>query len=1029
LIYRFGKFQLDDELFELRFGSEVRSLPRKSFDLLRYLVSNHGRVVTKSELFAHLWEGEHVSDSVLPVNIRTIRRALGDEASEEILKTVRGRGYVIACAVERFDGSIRQTREPSSANPSFVGRGELMETLRAEFRAMLSGQGRTVLLYGEDGIGKSRIVDEFARWARGETALVLQTQCSADPGAPPFWPIVQLLRGGGSLLQGPELATALEGTSFDPDRARARVTDFFTNGYRSSSSLDTRVFELSRILLRIIQLTSPAVPIVFVLDDLHLAEEPTLRVLASICRELPKHRVLALGTYQETELRRNSSTSARLIGSVAGLDGVRQIGLRGLDTAAIEEFVGSELGIEPSRALAQELSARTEGNPFFLREMMRMIQADGAVRSGAMPDLSRLGVPHGVRESIRRRLDGLSSECREVMAWASVIGRRFSFPVLSEVCRLPTARLLSLLGEAAESRVIGTHEGPDTPLPVGEFSFTHALIRQTIYEEVSGAELVLRHRSVGEALERMHGRPTYEDVLGLAYHFFEAAPGGDIDRASDYCVRAARGANVRFKYDEAVRHFDRALRAEHLRVPRDEVRYSSVRLSRADALWRAGRYAEAQEEFLSAAEVVREAKQYDMLGLVATGLAGWPRFERMVVGEEGQAELAQVVAVTEEALRGIAPERDSMRARLLSVLARAGQLHWQGKPISDLALTLARQSGEPRALFQALLARIATLRSPIHVKETLDLATHAVQIGRDLKAQLRTFAAYEARIPILWMLGDMAGADRDIAAAALIAERVGVPAYEYSVGRFQLGRAIGNGELIRARSLLDRIAEVGDRAGDRGGRVGQLLIRLWLLEAEGRADSAGRAVDALAAGGHFQGQHAAAFVAAFYQTLGNRERCAEYFERAAATDFEEPDTQDAWLWHLAICADVCAFLNDARRAERLYELIYPFEHLNITNVRLRCYRGSAAYTLALLATTLDRRDDAQRHFEVALEFNQRLGARINLLLTQYYYGRLLRNGSPAERRQSRALLSEALRSASEIGLQAMLGGRIEVPSI
>ena len=134
MIYRFGKFQLDDELFELRFGSEVRSLPRKSFDLLRYLVSNHGRVVTKTELFAHLWEGEHVSDSVLPVNIRTIRRALGDEASEEILKTVRGRGYVIACPVERFDGSIRQTREPSSSHPSFVGRGELMESLRAEYR-------------------------------------------------------------------------------------------------------------------------------------------------------------------------------------------------------------------------------------------------------------------------------------------------------------------------------------------------------------------------------------------------------------------------------------------------------------------------------------------------------------------------------------------------------------------------------------------------------------------------------------------------------------------------------------------------------------------------------------------------------------------------------------------------------------------------------------------------------------------------------------------------------------------------------
>jgi tetratricopeptide (TPR) repeat protein len=256
----------------------------------------------------------------------------------------------------------------------------------------------------------------------------------------------------------------------------------------------------------------------------------------------------------------------------------------------------------------------------------------------------------------------------------------------------------------------------------------------------------------------------------------------------------------------------------------------------------------------------------------------------------------------------------------------------------------------------------------------------------------------------------------------VIAQKVDVPAYAYSVGRFQLGRAIGNGELMRARGLLDRIAELGDRAGDRGGRVGQLLIRLWLLEVEGRADSAGHAVDALATGGHFQGHQAAAFVAAFYQMLGKRERCAEYFERAAANNFQEPDTEDAWLWHLSNCADVCSFLKDRDRAERLYELIYPYEHLNITNARLRCYRGSAAYTLALLAFTLDRRDDAQRHFEVALEFNQRIGTRVNLLVTQYYYGLLLRNGSPAERRQSRSLLSEAIRSASEIGLQALLGG-------
>ncbi|MCH7599870.1 MAG: winged helix-turn-helix domain-containing protein, partial [Myxococcales bacterium] len=197
-LYRFDVFELDVGLYRLSRAGEPVSIGPKPFDLLLYLIRHTQRTISKAELIREVWQAEAVSDSSIPTCIAAVRRALGDEPdSPKFIQTVRGRGY-------RFIGNVASEPETpakstqraiaTSGSKAFVGRQAEMASLSEGLSRALGGDPQTYLLFGEAGIGKTRLIEEFTREAAAKGAAVLVGRCREEAGAPAFWPWIQILR-------------------------------------------------------------------------------------------------------------------------------------------------------------------------------------------------------------------------------------------------------------------------------------------------------------------------------------------------------------------------------------------------------------------------------------------------------------------------------------------------------------------------------------------------------------------------------------------------------------------------------------------------------------------------------------------------------------------------------------------------------------------------------------------------------------------------------------------------------------------
>src|SRR5262249_27463984 len=241
-------------------------------------------------------------------------------------------------------------------------------------------------------------------------------------------------------------------------------------------------------------------------------------------------------------------------------------------------------------ALVAGLDQATEGNPFFVDEVVRLLLAEKRLHEPAGP-APNLGIPQGVREAIRRRLRPLSEEAGEVLTLASAVGREFDLACLREVTGLTGDRLLELLGEATELGVVTR-----LAQPAGRYGFSHVLIREVLYDALTPTHRSRAHRRIGEALERLYGADLAPHSAELAHHFFEASGGGDLDKAVSYAVRAGEHAAALLAYEEAAEHVRRALEALGAR-PEDEVTRCELLLAIGEARLKAGDGAAAREQF------------------------------------------------------------------------------------------------------------------------------------------------------------------------------------------------------------------------------------------------------------------------------------------------------------------------------------------------------------------------------------------------------------------------------------------------
>ncbi|MBI4515381.1 MAG: protein kinase [Deltaproteobacteria bacterium] len=932
-----------------------------------------------------------------------ILRLLAKAPEERPESAVAVRETLAALAAPKTASGERPAAEVNPldrlASGIFVGREREMDELRAGFEDALSGHGRLLLLVGEPGIGKTRTSEELATYARLRKAQILWGRCYEGEGAPAYWPWVQAIRtyvhgrdpsallsemgsGASEIAQVvSEVRQRLPGLPepqrLDPEQARFRLFDSITTFLKNAST---------------------AQPLVLILDDLHWADKPSLLLLQFLARELRGARLLVLGTYRDVDLRRQHPLSQTL-GELTREQLSQRILLRGLSERDVERFIEITAGIKPPAALVEAVYKETEGNPFFVNEVVRLLVADGRLQQPEQVKSWSVGIPQSVREVVGRRLDHLSAECNRVLTAASVIGREFGLDVLERMSDLSGDRLLEVLDEAVAARVV-----TELPRSGGRYIFSHALIRETLYDELSTTRRGRLHRQIGETLEQLYGAHPEPHLAELAYHFFEAAQGGDVERAIGYAVRAGDRAAELMAYEEAARQYELALQALELRE-HSEAGKCAMLLTLSETLWRAGEYDRAKETALQAADLARKLGDAQSLARAVLDYGGTlPAFAAVIRDET-------LVALLEEALAALPQGDNPLRARVLSRLAEEitfSDPYERREALCREAIEMARRLSDPVVLAFALRSTHWALWVPETLAERVAFANEIIELAR--KAGDRAMAA-EGRIFLCWDLierGDMAGAIKEFEESSRLSESLRQPYYRWGMAITRVLLAFVQGRLPEVEALAQQALQMGQEAQNRNAAlVFGIQITLLLVE-QGRAQEAEEALSGAAAMYPSIGHNLRCGLAVAYMDQGRAAQARSEFEGLAANDFADLPRNSAWLYSVAYLAEVASFLGDARRAETLHALLLPFARLNVTASPVAVW-GSCARYLGLLAAALGRTDEAARHFEDALAMNARMGMRQASAHTQADYAQmLLARNAPGDRAKGLDLLNQAL---------------------
>jgi predicted ATPase len=683
-------------------------------------------------------------------------------------------------------------------------------------------------------------------------------------------------------------------------------------------------------------------------------------MLEFVVADLADAHVLLLAAYRDPELEPGDPTAAALA-DVARRASARIV-LTGLRPPEVASYIELSANLEPPASLVAAIAAETEGNPLFVGEIVRLLAADG--RLDAPADASwRPAIPETVKEVIGRRLNRLSPECIETLALASVLGREFPLDLLERLSGRPAGELLTVLGEAIAARLV-----TDVPGSPGRLRFTHALVRDTLYDTLAPARRLDLHRRTGEAIEAVAGPEPAARLSELAHHFFQALPAVDPDVAVGYARRAADQAGVLLAHEEAARLHETALHALGLRSQPDRDVERALLLRLAESLARSGDMPNARDAFLRAAAIARATGAAEDLAAAAIGYGGrivWVRAAGDVL----------VVSLLEEALAALGEEDTPLRARLLARLA--GALRDERDPahrreVAALAVETARRTADVAALTYALAGLCASEHGignePARLAVTAELEALAHATG-DKEAECE---ALMAQALVHFDICEIAAVRERAARLAALADELRQPAHRWFSLAIQAMLAVYEGRLVDAEQLVPSAANVGARAGSQV--EGAYALQLYELRRhQGRASEAYELLASFAAKTPARPVFRCA-LARLSAELERRAEARQLFEELASNGFEVIPRDNEWMLALSYLVDVCRALGDTTRAPVLYDLLAPFADRTAADVPEGC-AGSVARLLGILAVMLERDDAAVAHLEAAIATDVAAGTR------------------------------------------------------
>jgi predicted ATPase/DNA-binding SARP family transcriptional activator len=898
-----------------------------------------------------------------------------------------------------------------------VGRADELDELWAVIRGRdcEPATARVGLIAGEPGIGKTRLLVELARRLHAKGGIVLAGRCTQETLAP-YQPFLEGLRHYVLHAPADHLRTTAEVHAGELQlllpELRRRIGDLPPPQAGAAELERYRLFEAVAGLLGAI---AAATPVLVVLDDLHWADRPTLLLLHHLARAPELEKVSIVGAYRaaDTEPAGPLTDTLRDLRHDQLVSELRLDGLPQPDTA---ELVRARTGTLPPRPLVRALHHQTEGNPLFILQTVRQLLEAGAELASAGPaDLQALGLPEDLKRVIAQRLAGLDPATAEWLRVAAVIGRDFDTVVLERVSSLDEDQFMAALEQALDAGVVVPQRAA-SPAAGFSYSFSHPLIRETLYEGIVAPRRARLHRRVGEALEQLDGHARSDErVAMLAQHFARAAEREDAAKAIGYARLAGERATEMLAYEEAAEHYARALEVQERFEP-DELRLRlELLLVLGESRVRSGDRPLAWRPLREAADIAIQLSDADSLGRAAVAAS------RRYVQQPGVVD-EELIALLERALELTAGQATTLRVRLLARMCGALYYSQERERMASLsaeATEIASKLGEPEGRALAAAARRRAFWTPAHIEQRLVDSAEVLRAAREADDLELALQGHAWLVVDLLESGEIDAVDAQIDAFDEGARRLRQPLYEWQAGVWRAMRALLTGRLGEAETLAEQALAIGARAEEVTAAQYYAIQLLSIRRAQGRMSELEPGIRQLLERFPNRLAYRAALGVLLAET-GKLDQMARELEPLAADGFAGIPRDGDWLVAMTLLSDAYAELGDAEHASTLYELLEPFERANVVVAFGVSCEGAVARLLGRLAAVAGRPDAATEHFERALEREAALRAPVCLARTQLDYAQAL----PGHRE----LVDAAARTAQSLGLEALARRAASLPS-
>ncbi|HEV8431116.1 MAG TPA: AAA family ATPase [Pyrinomonadaceae bacterium] len=580
----FDRFSLDLVNECLWRGAEEIKIRPKAFAVLNYLLTRSGQLVTKEELLNAVWPETFVGDAVLKVTVRQLREVLDDDPKcPRFIETSHRRGYRFIAEIAKPTQLPQREQFIRDDSPSgaflasafssgvfhsgafpvysgVVGREQALGVLQRRLRRTLRGQRQIVFVTGEAGIGKTALVDTFARTIPSDAGIrVGRGQCLEQYGTgEAYLPVLEAI---GRLGRNEQQVV-------DIVRTHAPMWLLQMPSLLSPSDRELLSKEMSgatrermlREMGEALDVLTAEVPLVLILEDLHWSDYSTLDLISHLATQRERAHLLLIGTYRDAELTASGHPLRVVKQELMAKQLCRELPLEYLTETAVSDYLSRTFpGNRFPAGLAGLIHNRTDGNPLFMVNAVNyLLEAGLIVFRGAIWELSvdianvEVGVPDNIRQMIERHVDHLGLEAQRTLEAASVAGLEFSTPALAagleEDPRVVEARCNELARQGQYIKECGVLELPNGEL-VTRFGFVHALYQNVLYDRLPVGRRVKLHRLIAERGEEVYGKRAVEISTELAMHFER---GRNYTRAAHYYKEGANKAIRRFAYPEAV---------------------------------------------------------------------------------------------------------------------------------------------------------------------------------------------------------------------------------------------------------------------------------------------------------------------------------------------------------------------------------------------------------------------------------------------------------------------------------------------